>query len=92
MRKLVRLTYILISPFLLIYFGIVTGLIPKCHSDITNILLLAIKIYFFAACMALGRVLQLTFNFNNCKTAAEELKQEVIQAKEDLKRKVFNFK
>lgn len=92
MRKIVRLTLLLLSPFLLIYIGAFAGVVPEHQTGLYNILLLAIKIYILAGFAALCRVLQLAFNFNNCKQAANELRQEVKDAKEDLKRKGFDFK
>lgn len=40
---------------------------------------------------AFGKVLYLSSTFNDCQSAAESLKKEIVEARLDLSRKGFNF-
>lgn len=57
----------------------------------SHVFLLPIYVCITFAVYAASVVLYRVFSFNNCEGAAKELKEQIIEAREDLKRRGFSF-
>ncbi|KAK2157630.1 hypothetical protein LSH36_188g10003 [Paralvinella palmiformis] len=79
--------------FLAVWLGLVTNHIPVVFSDAAKEVVYFLPIYLLMAfaCYSLAVIGYRVTTFNDCVQAADELKQEIKEAKKDLTRKGFVF-
>ncbi|KAA0200960.1 hypothetical protein HAZT_HAZT005664 [Hyalella azteca] len=65
-----------------------SGFTREFYAQILLLPLLLVAAFGF---ISVGIIAFRVYNFNDCQDAAEELKQQIEEAKEDLKRKGFKF-
>ena len=82
-----------ISVFMAVWTALVTKSVPiEIPNNCMDVLYyLPIYLLMAFACYSLAVVGYRVATFNDCEIAAEELKQEIEDARKDLKKKGFNF-
>ncbi|OQR74397.1 dolichol-phosphate mannosyltransferase subunit-like [Tropilaelaps mercedesae] len=80
------------SVFILIWAGLLSGQIVSLnHVQEIHVLLLPIYLATLLGIYSVSVILYRVFTFNNCEGAADELKQQIVEAEKDLTSKGFTF-
>lgn len=76
-----------------LWFALVAGIFPVNLSPVLMQVAIVFPVYLLIAfgCFSLAVVGYRVYSFNDCVAASQSLQKEILEAREDLKRKGFRF-